>query len=192
MKFILIFFLLFTFNLQSTSVAKKLTTEKIIENSNPNSSLAIVHRLLRVLSRELPLQEAEILLDENLTTYMDGKEAGNGKKIWYKWVQFLHYNADKKIAELTVKIEETKIQKDSITIYARWHGLINEKKAVSDIGKVTYQVQNGKIVSIRTHRANYVFIYGDSIAKSSLAYYWLLLRLFLWNCPSGEASDLCK
>ena len=186
MKSIFIFFLLFLFNAQLKAVAADITA-----NPQTDSLQKIVYRLSQVLSRQLPLQEAEKLLDKNLVAYMDGKKVGEGKKMWYKWVQFLHYNAAKKIEGLVVKIEKTEIQNNRITIYARWHGLINGKKAVSDLGTVTYQVQNGKITNIWTHKANYVFIYGDSI-KNSLGYYWVLLRLSLWNCPSAETSDLCE
>ena len=181
----IIFLLLFLFNAQLKAVAADITA-----NPQTDSLQKIVHRLSQVLSKELPLQEAEKLLDNNLVAYMNGKKVGEGKKLWYKWVQFLHYNAAKKIEGLVVKIEKTEIQ-NSITIYARWHGLINGKKAVSDLGTVTYQVQNGKITNIWTHKANYVFIYGDSI-KNSLGFYWVLLRLSLWNCPSAETSDLCE
>ena len=125
MKSIFIFFLLFLFNAQLKAVAADITA-----NPQTDSLQKIVHRLSQVLSRQsYHYKRQKKLLDNNLVAYMDGKKVGEGKKLWYKWVQFLHYNAAKKIEGLVVKIEKTEIQNNRITIYARWHGLINGKKS---------------------------------------------------------------
>ena len=80
MKLISIFLLLFLFNAQLKAVAADITA-----NPQTDSLQKIVHRLSQVLSKELPLQEAEKLLDNNLVAYMNGKKVGEGKKLWYKW-----------------------------------------------------------------------------------------------------------
>ena len=120
MKLISIFLLLFLFNAQLKAVAADITA-----NPQTDSLQKIVHRLSQVLSKELPLQEAEKLLDNNLVAYMNGKKVGEGKKLWYKWVQFLHYNAAKKIEGLVVKkIEKTEIQ-NNLFLCKMTDGLVN-------------------------------------------------------------------
>lgn len=146
-----------------------------------SSSVKIVSRLLQVISKQLPLKTAETLLDKNLSSYMDGKKVGSNKNSWFRWVQFLHYNLSKKVSSPKIIIEEIKEKGKIIEVTAYWSGQVNSSTKKSSLGKVTYQVQNSKIINIWTHRANYSFIYGKKIAASKIYFYWIILKMLLWK-----------
>lgn len=148
--------------------------------ADSESAKEIVRRLLRVLSRELPLAEAEILLDENLCAFMDGRQIGRGRDSWFRWVQFLHYNADKKMSALAIQIERMEVDGDVVSVFAKWRGSFGGEARFSETGEVRYQIRGDKIVRIWTHKKNYIFIYGAGIVRR-LMFYFLLLRLLLWN-----------
>lgn len=144
----------------------------------------IVRQLLQVISRELPLRTAQSLLADDLTAHMDGRVIGHGKQAWFKWVQFIHRNADKKMTQLTIVIDHINRENDIFHVNARWRALINGEESYSDLATVSYQVRADKVINIWTHRANYVFIYGRRIADSRIAFYRLLFRLMLWRPPT--------
>lgn len=143
-------------------------------------SRGIVRRLLRVISREAPFAEAEELLDENLRAYMDGKQIANGRGAWFRWVRFLHYAADKKMSALTIEVQRMECADDVVSVFARWRGEVGGEIKYSETGAVQYQIRDGKIIAVRTHKKNYVFIYGKSVATAP-GFYFLLLRLWIRN-----------
>ena len=156
------------------------------------SAPEVVQNLLQVISRKLPLSKANDLLDDNLHAYMDGKNISNSKSAWFRWVQFLHHYSDKNMSNLSIEINTLKeIGIDKVEVKARWCGNPHdsETQKFSEVGTVTYEVHNGKITSIWTHRKNYVFIYGKQIATNPLRFYWILLRLTLWTPPVVESKN---
>ncbi|MGU9950784.1 MAG: hypothetical protein ACNYPH_00410 [Gammaproteobacteria bacterium WSBS_2016_MAG_OTU1] len=153
-------------------------------NSPPNASPSeVVRNLLQVISQQLPMSAADELLAENLQPHMDGKKIGHGKKSWFKWVQFLHENAAKKVTALTIEIDSINEKGHLVEVQARWSGVHNGAKILSSLGTVVYEVQDGKIINVWTHRANYTFIYGDAFANNPLAFYWVIMRLIVWTPP---------
>ena len=145
-----------------------------------DSAKEVVCDLLRVISRELPFAVAEGLLDENLRAFMDGKLVGRGRDSWFRWVRFLHYNADQKMSGLAIDIERMEVAGDVVSVFAKWRGDVGGKTQFSETGEVRYQIRGGKIVRIWTHKKNYVFIYGANIVRRPM-FYFLLLRLMFWN-----------
>jgi len=148
---------------------------------NPSAPTNIVSSLLQIISRQLPFSAAEKLLDKNLHAYMDGKKIGNGRRAWFLWVRFLHHNADKRIANLQINVEDMDTVGDKVTVRARWSGVIDGQQQQSDIGTVVYQLQDGKIIAVWTHKKNYRFIYGNGISDNPVFFYWLLLRLWMYS-----------
>ena len=124
------------------------------------------------------MADAAELLDENLISYMDGKEIARGRGAWLRWVRFLQYSADKKMRGLAIEIERMEGADGVVSVFARWRGERGGETKRSEIGVVQYEVRNGKIARIRTHKKNYVFIYGAAAAFAP-GFYWVLLRLLL-------------
>ncbi len=148
--------------------------------------LEIVQDLLRVISRQAPLQMADTLLSKRLAVHMDGKSIGpGGPHAWHQWVSYLHATADKKMSSLRIVVDEIVVEGDMVDVAAHWCGVIDGVESRSDIGRVRYQVRDGQVASIWTHRANYVFIYGQRMADSTLAFYYLLWRVSRWRFPKG-------
>lgn len=155
---------------------------------SPSQPEAVVRQLLQVISRQLPFSVIPTLLSAHLRPHMDGRKIGSGIRSWYRWVRFLQYTADKRMSDLAVAVESINSHDDRVTVTARWSGRINNKTISSDVGTVIYQVQDGKIINIWTHKKNYIFIHGN-IAANPLAFYWLLVRLCLWHCPPIDAAS---
>ena len=149
-------------------------------NHDEKESKEVVRRLLEVISRGRPMREAEELLNENVIARMDGRIVGHSRESWRRWVEFLHYNADKKMTSLTIEVDNITRRDDVISVSAHWRGEIDGQAQLSDAGTVAYRVHAGKICEIWTHRANYVFIYGEGV-RSLPGFGWLLLRLLLWR-----------
>ncbi len=150
-------------------------------NVDKLSSKNIVQHLFQVISRELPMSTANFLLDENLCSYMDNKKMGSNRETWFRWVQFLHKTADKKMSSLSIVIDKFKKKKDTVEAEVHWKAQLNGQTVVSDVKKVVYQLKNNKIINIWTHRSNYIFIYGNKIATSKLYFYWIAVKLSLWS-----------
>ena len=149
-------------------------------DDNPGEDEQIVRRLLEVISRRRPMNEAAELLDVNVIAHMDGRIVGRSSGAWRRWVRFLHYNADKRMSSLTIEVDSVSRRDDVVSVAAHWRGEIDGQEQLSDAGTVSYRVRDGKICEIWTHRANYVFIYGAKI-KSIAGFGWVLLRLLLWR-----------
>ena len=143
----------------------------------------IVRRLLRVVGRELPYSAAEELLDKNLAAFMDGKQLGNKRGAWFRWVRFLHYCAEKQFSDFGLVVESAREENGIVFARATWRGTRGGKTEVSQISEAAYEVRGDKIVKIWTHRKNYVFIHGNRIADFRPAFWFLLLRLALWRAP---------
>ncbi|MGI9296731.1 MAG: nuclear transport factor 2 family protein [Gammaproteobacteria bacterium] len=144
------------------------------------SAQEIVRRLAGVISRELPMAAARELLDENLCAYMDGKLIARGRAAWFRWVRFLHRHADKTMSGLALEIERMECAGDTVSVFARWRGEVGGETKHSETGAVQYQIRGGKIIAVRTHKKNYVFIYGKNVATAP-GFYWLLLRIWMQN-----------
>lgn len=144
-----------------------------------------MRRLLKIIVGQSPMNTAAALLDDNVAAYMDGKKIARGVHAWRRWVLFLQHNAAKKITDLSLDIKSINTDGDRVTVHACWCGQIAGVPAQSKIGTVVYQINDGKIIAIWTHKANYVFIYGDNIVRTPF-FYALLLRLMLWQKTAAD------
>ena len=144
----------------------------------------IVLRLLDVISAKLPMPEARTLLHTKVRAYVDGTKIATGQNAWKKWVLFLQHTAHQRgIKNLRIVTESIHNNGAQVVVQARWHGTINGKESTSDIGCVTYHVQNNKIIAVQTHKANYTFIYGTKVTNP-LFFYLLLLRVMFFRTAS--------
>lgn len=147
-------------------------------NSNQDEPQEIVRKLLLVLSRQASFDDAKALLNDNLTVYMDGKALSKDSKAWFRWVKFLHRNADKKMSGLTTDVERIESEGEIVRVFAKWRAEIKGETLFSDVREVIYQVQEGKITTIWTHKKNYTFIYGKTVATLP-GFYWVVFRMLL-------------
>ena len=146
---------------------------------NQKSPTATVRHLLQVISRQSPMRDAQTLLHKKATAFMDGKKLAQGIRSWQKWVQFLHHHADNLILHVT----RITVAGNMVTVHAKWRKTENGIAAESAEGVVIYEVRDGQIINIWTHRKNYIFIYGPQIAENKVAFWRLIARLFFWRAP---------
>lgn len=144
-----------------------------------------IRNLLDVISRRRPMVEAKSILAENLVCWMDGKKFGNGSQSWFNWVQFLQYSADKKFSGLEANIQNITSDDGALVVKATWQAHRNGEEQVSESGVVAYRFKEDKIVDIRTHKANYIFIYGPNFVRL-VPFYWVLIKLSLWRPPPSS------
>lgn len=151
---------------------------------NNNAPEEIVRRLLKVISRQLPMSEASKLLAHDVRAHMDGWQASTGQDAWGRWVRFLHAVADRKMSDLDILVEHVECRGETVSVSAKWRASVQGKVRESESGEVTYRLRDGKIVEIQTHKRNYVFIFGKHFVSAPV-FWWTILRLMIWsrNCP---------
>lgn len=162
-----------------------LPNRQAADHSLPSAQAqAIVSRLLAVISRREPLAAARELLHPQVALYMDGRLLARGPAAWLRWVYFLQQQADKRgLRDLIIAEPQLSENAGEVQVTAHWQATADGQRRESAAGRVCYQIRDGRIIRIATHRSNYVFIYGSAIARSRLAFYFLLLRLILSPRP---------
>ncbi|MCH9705406.1 MAG: hypothetical protein K0U15_04690 [Proteobacteria bacterium] len=151
----------------------------------------IVHNLLAVVAQQQPLANAHALLAEDVAIFMDGRQIARGKSGWFRWVHYLQQRAKRTMPDLAMHIDATEQQTDGdLRITAHWQATINGVVQSSASGVVIYSIRNGQVSRIQTHRRNYTFIHGQSIARSWVAFYFLVLRMLLSPAPDVPAATV--
>lgn len=146
----------------------------------------IVRRLLKVVGRELPVSAAKDLLAPDLHSHMDGKLTARGSGAWFRWVRFLHRNAEKQFSGFGAVVENVSENGGVVLARAKWRGVRKGgggQTEFSPVCEASYEVRGGRISKIWTKRKNYVFIYGRNIARFRPAFWFLLLRLACRRAP---------
>lgn len=140
----------------------------------------MVLQLLEVVAMKRPLEEADALLSGEVVCHMDGRIMSRTKSAWFRWVRYLHHNASKRVSNLEMEITGVSATGDVVTVDAVWKGKVRGEMKISKPGRVVYTVKGERIVDIKTHRANYVFIYGPKIA-TPLGFWWCVGKMMLWK-----------
>jgi hypothetical protein len=151
----------------------------------------VVARLIAVLSGDGPLADAEACLDRAVVIHVDGAETHRGIVLWKRWVHLMRERG--RLRDLRFEPDTMHVTADVVAVTFRWSGTVRGVRDAArprTINRVQYRVQDGRIVEIWTHKANYVDIFGPWIRLTPLYRLFLLWGLVYFLVRRGPEFRL--
>jgi hypothetical protein len=166
----------------------------VTESASPQG---VVVALVRVINGELPIMAAEEHLDPQVKMHMDSAQH-RGITLWYKWIHLIrNCGRVSDLRMVPVKIWADPQEPGMVHLWMCWSGTDRGKHTAEtalDMYHVRYLIQGGRIVEIWTHKANYVFIFGEWIRYSAcyrLFLGWAMLHFALeWLWGKDYRADV--
>jgi hypothetical protein len=161
----------------------------MIESRSP---IDLVFALVRVVNGEAPRLAAREILDPMVEIRMDST-AYCGIDVWYKWIHLIRNCG--RVADL--RMTQCRAHCDAgdpslVYLSARWTGTIRSRRipgmATAD-SEACYQIQDGRIKKIWTHKSNYEFIFGRWIRYSVCYWFFLAWSVLYFALLSLRKKD---
>jgi hypothetical protein len=161
----------------------------MIESKSP---IDLVFALVRVVNGEAPRLAAAEILDPMVEIRMDST-AYRGIDVWYKWIHLIRNCG--RVADLRMTQCRARCDADDpslVYLSARWTGTIRSQRipgtATAD-AEACYQIRDGRITKIWTHKSNYEFIFGRWISYSVCYWFFLAWSVLYFALLSLRKKD---